>query len=200
MRTSDLSAAPGFFARIRKSQLETAGLVLLLLYVVAGLIYSAVVPPVPRFTDEQEYLKLSYNLLHGPGFSLDGVHLTASRPPGYPVFLAAIRELGGGFFSFRAAQFLLQGATLLLLARLGADVKPAASLLIIVVLVICYPVLFYVGATLYPQIVSGFLFILSLTLLLRTPRGLMSNAVTGLVFAALILTVPTFLFTLFVVL
>jgi len=38
-------------------------------------ISSAVLAPVARFTDEEEYLKLSYNLLQGPGYSMDGVHL-----------------------------------------------------------------------------------------------------------------------------
>ncbi len=90
-----------------EKKLQRIGLVLLVLYLLAGVIYSAVLPAVARFSDEDEYLKLSYNLVHGPGYSMDGVNLTACRPPGYAFFLAGIRALGGGFLSFRVAQFLL---------------------------------------------------------------------------------------------
>jgi len=184
----------------RGNFLEMAGVLLLLLYLLAGVIYSAVVAPVARFSDEQEYLRLSYHLLHGPGYSMDGVHLTACRPPGYAFFLSAIQAMGGGFFSFRVAQFLLLGATIFLLYRLCSEKKMFAGLLIITSLVICYPILFYTSATLYPQTLSGFLFILALTLTLAAPRGLVLNLVTGFSFGALILEVPTFLFTMGVVL
>jgi hypothetical protein len=67
-------------------------------------------------------------------------------------------------------------------------------------LVICYPVLFYTSATLYPQTLSGFLFVVALTFTLVAPRGLGLNLAAGFAFGALILDVPTFLFTLVVVL
>jgi hypothetical protein len=176
------------------------GVLLLLLYLLAGVVYSAVIPPVARFLDEQDYLNLSYNLLHGSGYSIDGVHLTASRPPAYAFFLSAIRAMGGDFFGFRVANFLLVGATIFLVCRLCSERKIFAGLLIVTGLVICYPVLFYTSATLYPQTLAGFFFILALTLALITPRGLALNLVTGFSFGALILAVPTFLFTMVIVL
>jgi len=180
--------------------LERAGIVLLMLYLLVGIIYSALVAPVARFPDEQEYLELSYNLLHGPGYSMDGVHLTAGRPPGYAFFLASIRAVGGGFFSFRVAQFLMLGATILLVSRLCSGRKAFGGILIVTGLVICYPVLFYTSGTLYPQTLSAFLFVLTLTLTLVPSRGPMLNLVSGVSFGALILEVPTFLFTMGVVL
>src|SRR5665213_1040792 len=105
MRLRDLFQAGSFSGKNRGYALEKAGALLLFLYVLAGVIYSAVLAPVARFPDEEEYLKLSYNLLHGPGYSMDGIHLTACRPPGYAFFLAGIRAVGGGFFSFRVVQF-----------------------------------------------------------------------------------------------
>jgi len=177
-----------------------AGILVLLLFILAGVIYSAVLPPKPRFTDEQDYLKLSHNLLHGPGFSLDGVHLTAVRPPGYPFFLAAIGGAGGGFVSFRVAQFLLLGGTVLIVCRLCAEGKPFAELLVVTMLVTFYPVLFYIAGTLYPQTLAGFLFVLALALTLRAPQTPMLNALAGLVFGFLILAVPSFLLTLVIVL
>jgi hypothetical protein len=179
---------------------KLAGGLLLAVLVFAGIIYSALLPPVARFTDEQEYLKLSANLVHGPGFSLDGVTLTAARAPGYAFFLAAIRLVGGDFISFRVAQFFLLGATVYLVARLCAGRTIVAGLLIVTLLVACYPVLFYTSATLYPQTLAGFLFIAALSFLLATPRGLALEIAAGVCFGALILVVPTFLFTMVVVL
>lgn len=200
MSLPDLFQARSLSKQPSAAVLERTGFFLLLLYLLAGVIYSVVVDPVARFPDEQDYLKLSYNLVHGPGYSMDGVHLTACRPPGYAFFLAGIRAIGGGFISFRIVQFLLQGATILLLYRLCSETKMFAGLLIVTSLVICYPVLFYTSATLYPQTLSGFFFILSLTLMLVSPRGLALNMAAGFSFGVLILVVPTFLFTMVVAL
>ena len=180
--------------------LEIAGILLLVVFLFVGIIYSSALAPVPRYTDEQEYFSLADHLVHGPGFSLDGVHLTASRPPGYPFFLAGIRAVGGGFVACRVVQVLLLGATLLLVSRLCDDRKAFAGLLVVTGLVICYPVLLYTGATLYPQTLAGFLFALALALILKSPGRPIYQVAAGLTFGALILTVPTFLFTLVVVL
>ena len=179
---------------------ESAGIVVLILYVIAGAIYGASLPTAPRFTDERDYLSLSEHLVHGPGFSLDGVHLTASRPPGFALFLAMIHAVGGGVVTYRLVQYLLLGATVVLASRLGSDSGAGPRLLIATGLVICYPVLFYIGGTLYPQTFAGFLFVLACGLMLRTPRSERVVVLSGIVFGLLILAVPTFLLTLVVVL
>jgi hypothetical protein len=200
MRLSDLFAACKFSRQSAKKQFELAGIVFLVLFVIVGIIYCALLPPVARFTDEQEYLKLSTSLLHGSGFSLDGVHLTAARAPGYAFFLAALQWGGGGFFTIRVAQILLLGATMLLVAQLGSGGETFAGLLFVTMLVGFYPVLIYTGSTLYPQTLAGFLFILSLTLMLTTGKGPARFLASGISFGMLILVVPTFLFTMAVVL
>jgi hypothetical protein len=180
--------------------LEIAGVILLLIYVIAGVIYSAMVPQVARYIDEQDYLDLSTSLVHGHGFSLDGKQLTASRAPGYAFFLAAIRMMGGGFFSFRVAQFFLVAGTIVLLCRLFPEKKMTAGLLIVTGLVFGYPVLFYTSAALYPQTLAGCLFAFSVGMTLASPRGILWGVAAGVGFGALILAVPPFLFTLAVVL
>jgi hypothetical protein len=200
MRIRDLFSGDKASREDRRHAFDTAGVCLLLLYLLVGVIYSALISPVSRFPDEIEYLKLSHNLVAGPGYSMDGVHLTASRPPGYPFFLAAIRFVGGDVFSFRVVQFLLLAATLFLTYRLCSERKIFAGLLIVTGLAALYPVLFYTSGTLYPQTLSAFLFILVLNLALIDPRGLVINIFTGLVFGVLILEVPTFLLTMFVAL
>ena len=87
---------------------------MLSLYLFAGVIYSLVLPSEARFSDEREYLQLSDNLRHGPGYSLDGIHLTASRPPGYAFFISAIESMGGNIPAIRVVQYALLGATILL--------------------------------------------------------------------------------------
>jgi hypothetical protein len=200
MRLSDLFKAGRFSGPLAGRMFELAGIIFLVLFLVAGIIYSVLLPPGARFTDEQEYLKLSANLIHGPGFSMDGVHLTAARPPGYAFFLAALHLFGGGFFVFRGAQILLLGATMLLVARLGSGSGTFAGLLFVTVLAGCYPVLIYTSATLYPQTLAGFLFILALTLMLMTRQGPAHLLASGISFGMLILVAPTFLFTMAVVL
>ena len=176
-----------------------AGIFLLGLYVLAGGVYSLVLKPETHFSDEREYLALGTHLVQGPGYSLDGVHLTASRPPGYPFFIAMIKAAGGDILAIRLVQFLLVGGTLLLLVRLvpgGGE----ARLLMVTGLAMIYPVIFYLSGTLYAQTFAGFLFVLALVLMLIVKRSLLLDLATGLVFGELILAVPTFALTLIVVL
>jgi len=185
--------------RFSRNFLRRAGIVLLSLILLAGVIYSFALPTHHRFPDEQEYLYLSDHLLHGPGYSMDGVHLTAMRPPGYPFFLSAVEACGGGVVAMRLLQYLLFIATVVLVYRLLCLENHRAGLLVVTCVVMLYPVLFYTSATLYPQTLAAFLFLLALVFLLTSPRELPMNLVTGLTFGVLILVVPTFLFTLFVV-
>ena len=178
------------------SRLRMAGIVLLFLCVILGMIYSFALPMTARYPDEGEYLALSQNLVHGPGYSIDGVHLTAMRPPGYPVFLAAIKALGGGMVAMRIVQYFIFAGTILFVCRLFPENNRFASLATVTGMVMLYPVLFYTSSTLYPQTLSAFLFILALVLFLKTERGSLVNLATGLVFGALLLVVPTFALTL----
>lgn len=180
--------------------LRNAGIVLLALYILAGVIYSCLLPAVGRFPDEREYLALADHLLHGPGFSMDGAHLTAMRSPGYPFFMVAIQALGGGIAAIRIAQFLLTGGIVLLVARLVAEEYRSAALLTSVVVVALYPLFFYTSTTLYPQTLAAFLLVLALAMLVCPRRTWAGSITTGAVYGFLILVVPTFLFTLLVML
>jgi len=179
----------------RSSSLRLAGIVLLVLYVVAGIIYSCCLPAAARFPDEREYAALADHLVHGPGYSMDGVHLTALRPPGYAFFLVA---LGNSIVLARIVQFGLVAGSIVLLSRLFPREQRDAALLVTTLVVAAYPLFFYTATTLYPQTLAGFLFVLALWLMLRGPRGWLTYALAGLVYGYLILVVPTFLLTLFV--
>ncbi len=176
------------------------GLLLLLAYFGLGVIYSVVHVPKITFTDENEYIALSDHIVHGPGYSMDGVTLTACRPPGYAFFLAAVKALGGNNIAIRVVQFALLAGTILLLAQLCPQPQRVFALPVALALVAIYPVYFYVCGTLYPQTLGSFLFVLFLVLYLQTPRHPVPTFAAGLVFGILFLVIPGFLLTLFVVL
>ncbi|HEX4139800.1 MAG TPA: hypothetical protein VHY09_05595 [Candidatus Methylacidiphilales bacterium] len=182
---------------LRGSHLRLAGFTLLALYVIAGIIYSCSLPAAGRFPDEREYLALAGHLIHGPGYSMDGVHLTAIRPPGYAFFLVM---LGNSILAARVVQFAMLAGAVLLIARLFPGNLRDCAVLFTTLVVAVYPLFFYTGTTLYPQTLAGFLFVLTLTLLLRAPGGWPAYALIGFVYGFLILVVPTFLLTLFVLL
>jgi len=177
-----------------------AGIVLLAICVISGALYSFALPTKARFPDEGEYLTLAAHLLHGPGYSMDGNHLTAMRPPGYPVFLAAVEAFGGGMVAMRIVQYFILAGTVLLVCRLFPAENRFASLLVVTGLVMLYPVLFYTSSTLYPQTLAAFLFVQALVFLLNPQRGFLLNLAAGLAFGALLLVVPTFTLTLPIVL
>jgi hypothetical protein len=183
-----------------RSSWRLAAAVLLGLIFVAGILYSFALPNHARFPDEGEYLALSGHLLHGPGFSMDGVHLTAMRPPGYPVFLAGIEAIGGHMAAARVVQYLIFILTLILVATLLPRGDFYQRLPLVTLVTLLYPAEFYTTATLYPQALSALLFVLALVLLLRSKRSVAIHVLCGLVFGALFLVVPTFVLTLAVVL
>jgi cbb3-type cytochrome oxidase subunit 3 len=179
-----------------RNRLATAGIALLVICFLAGVVYSFSLPTRARYADEGEYLALSASLRHGPGYSMDGTNLTASRPPGYPFFVAAIQALGGNMITIRVVQYAIFIATLLLVYQLCDRERRFGGLLVVTILAMLYPALFYVTGTLYPQTLSAFLFVLGLATLLRPSRGVLINLAAGLLFGVLLLVVPTFALTL----
>jgi hypothetical protein len=186
-------------ARFSDRRLFHAGLALLALFVLAGITYSCLVPTAARFPDENDYRTIAGHVIHEHLYSFDGVHPTAGRPPGYPFFLVPIEWLGGGVIAMRIANFFLAAGTILLACRLMPG-PSGARLPVVMLLVIFYAVLFYTAGTLYPQTLGNFLFIASLVLLLEEKRGPGLDFITGAAFGALLLTVPTFAFTLILLL
>lgn len=179
-----------------RSRLRTAGIFALVLVFLAGAIYSCLLPTTARFPDEGQYLQLAHNLLNGYGFSWDGEHPTAARPPGYPIFLTAIESFGGGIIAMRIIQYAAFIGTVLLVYQLFPLSNRFGGPLVVLGVVMLYPVLFYTTSTLYPQTLSAFLFILAIVLLLQSPRGILLNSALGIVYGVLLLVVPTFALTL----
>ncbi len=161
---------------------------------VAGLLYAALLGPGLRFPDEGEYLRLAGNLAAGAGYSLDGVHPTAFRPPGYPALLAPVVALGGGAVAARALNYVLLagalGIVFLVLRRAGHRLAAALA----PALVAAYPVIFYTAGTLYPQTLALFGVALLVLLLAPPRRSIGAGAGAGLLAGGLALSVPTLVF------
>jgi hypothetical protein len=160
---------------------------------VAGSLYAVRLGPELPYWDEREYVELAEGLLERGEFGLAGDR--AFRPPLYPALLALLLQLGASVTVLRVANFaLLAGSAVLLYAlarrtsglRLGGLLAAAG--------ILGYPVLVYAAGKLYPQTLAGFLWLLALLLLLRpAPLPTRRALAAGLTYGLLVLTVPTFL-------
>jgi hypothetical protein len=163
---------------------------------IAGIFYSLNLGNELRFHDEQVYYKLATNLVSHHLFSMDGQHSSLFRPPGYSLFLAPFVFLGCNVIVLRILNFVaLVICVILIYCILKKLVSPRAGL-IGAFLVASYPVLFYTAGTLYPQILAACIFLLVLYLLIVKTAWKWSFLLSGLLFGWLVLTVPTFLYTL----
>ena len=173
------------------------GLLLALLGAVllGGAAYSLHLGDRIRYPDEQEYASIGANLAEHGVFSTDGVQATAYRPPGYPALLAVLRSAGTGVFSMRMLNFAALAVCVLLLYRLLRPLSVVAALLA-AACAAAYPLFLYTAGTLYPQTVASALFLAAIWLVFRRdPPGYGDAALAGLAMGALILTVPSFVFS-----
>ncbi|HJL24787.1 MAG TPA: hypothetical protein RMH80_21280, partial [Polyangiaceae bacterium LLY-WYZ-15_(1-7)] len=103
-----------------------------------------------RFWDERDYDRIARALLAGEGFDR-GFGPTAFRPPGQPVFLAALQALGATARMVEAAQALLLTPLTFLGSRLARELgaRPAAVGAVAAAIAL-HPGLAYGSATLFP--------------------------------------------------
>jgi 4-amino-4-deoxy-L-arabinose transferase-like glycosyltransferase len=180
---------------------RTIALVAVGLSVVIAGGYSLVLGGELRFYDEHVYVGMIHSMANGHGVSLDGVHPSAYRPPGYlflllPVYLVT----GGSVLAMRLVGVLALAGSVWLVYLLGRRAHTPATGALAALVVACYPLLIYTATTLYPQVPALFLLLLMIELAMRAlpadglaNRGRLGIAVlAGLVGGLLVLTVPTF--------
>ncbi len=167
----------------------------------AGVVYSFLLGLELRYYDEKDYLHLAHGLVELGRYTWDGTTPTTGRPPGYPFFLAAGVTAGAGIQALRIMNFFCFAASILLLYRLTSRLGGPLAGAIAAVLAMIYPVFFYTAGTLYPQTLASTLLLSVLVLVDRVdrPPSLLHAAAAGLAFGVLIVTVPTFVFSLLVV-
>jgi len=177
-------------------QLLTLGVVILV--ILTGILYSISLGNTFRYRDEEIYFRLAHNLVSQGFYSLNGQTPTAYRPPGYPFLLSLFMVFGATIIHLRMINFLALGGSLFLLYQILRNQGYSLAGFIGVLLVVCYPILFYSAGTLYPQSISSFLFLSIIFLLSRIKgRSIKADLFTGLLFGYLILTIPNFIIPLF---
>lgn len=174
-------------------------LVLIALYVLAGVVYSFYVGDELRYLpDEADYFSLANNLAFNGKYSLDGAHLTAYRPPGYPMLLAPFRFLGFNVIGLRIVNYFVLGLCIFFVYKILQEKYAPLAGFFGALIVMAYPVNFYTAGTLYPQTLASLLLVLVIYLYTREPHRLWESLLAGLMAGWLILTVPTFIFILVV--
>ena len=173
--------------------------VLVTVVILLGLLYSTYLGNELRYLpDEQDYYDLATSIALRHRYSLDGERPTAYRPPGYPLFLSFSILLGANIVHLRFLNFMALGLCIYLLYRILKKQSSQFAATLGAVFVVCYPVLFYTAGTLYPQTVASLLFLLLIYLLTGNATSHRLPLLCGLLFGYLILTIPTFIFALFV--
>jgi len=145
------------------------------------------------YQDERHYAALSKHLVQLHRFTLDGVKPTASRPPGYIWFLAVPQMFGASNTALRIFNVTALVVSQLFLFLLARRISSAATAAIAVLLSLGYPVLFYSATVLFPQTLGAALMLCGLWLLFDSPLTISRAVAAGGAWAALILTIPTFL-------
>jgi hypothetical protein len=147
-----------------------------------------------RYGDEEAYEQIASHLVHLHTYTADGMRPTAYRPPGYAWFLAVAEEMGASNVELRilnASTLILAQLFLFLVVRAYAAESTAA---IAVLLTVAYPILFYTATLLFPQTLGAALLLCGIWLLIRPKAMTLTRGIlAGVVWAFLILTIPTFL-------
>jgi hypothetical protein len=162
--------------------------------ILGGILYSYILGDQIRFQDEKHYLKLANNLIKHSIYSYDdnAIVPTTFHPPGYPLILASIVSIGGGFFTLRMVNFVFLACCIILLAAIlkkhgyetGARWAP--------LIVLCYPVLFYTASTLYPQIIATAIFLFIIYMIDAFSLSLRKAFIAGVLYGLLLMISPSF--------
>ncbi|MDQ3898194.1 MAG: hypothetical protein M3326_13290, partial [Actinomycetota bacterium] len=123
--------------------------------VVLGLGYSLHLGSAMAFQDERDYVRIADNLAQKGMFSLDGVHPTAARPPGWPLTLAPLRMIGLPIPALRMVNVVLLAACLFLLYLILERAWSPIVGLVGAAAGILYGLFFYTAETLYPQMLEA---------------------------------------------
>lgn len=168
--------------------------VAMLVAVLIGVFYTLHLGDTFAYPDEEEYYEIAANLVSAGKFSIDGVHPTAYRPPGYPAFLSIFVYFGAGPIELRMVNFLLLAGCIYVLNRLLKDHAYGGAANLSPLLIFGYPAFFYMAGTLFPQTLGSLLFLMIIRVLTRNTLSLQALIEAGVLFGALILTIPFFIF------
>lgn len=167
-------------------------LAVLVVQLLIGIGYSLYLGETLVFWDETEYVAIAQSLVDKGEFSFNSDR--AFRPPLFPALLAVGVGLGLPVQALRIGNFLLLLGSTWLLAGVVSRAHGRAAGAVAALWTLGYPVLLYVAATLYPQMLGAFLLLALIRLVMDAgPREHARWALAGVTFGLLVLTIPTFL-------
>ncbi len=170
-------------------------LIFALCFWVAAIGYSLYLDDRLPYPDERWYFNdYAQNLANQSIFSRDGINPTAFHPPAYPLALSGLVSIGLGITAARLMNFLAFFVTLISLYFLLKNHSHKLASIIVVLLALAYPVLFYTAGTLYPQTFGATFFILAIMFYWKEPLAIKDAVLAGISMGIAILTIPTFLF------
>jgi hypothetical protein len=144
------------------------------------------------YSDERDYATLAQSLFHRGTFAYANGKPIESRPPGYPVVIAAIYSVIERPAAVKIANALFLALATFVLGLLASRLDPRAPALV-PYLVLAYPLLLYAAATLYPQILACLLLAVVVMLITQQHVRMTDSVLAGIAYGALILAVPYFL-------
>ena len=185
---------------VSNARWSVAQLLIALFLVLVACVYATRINSTLSFSDESDYYHIAHNLWHMHSFSVDGVVPTASRPPGYPLLLAALESVNEGVRFGKICNLSLWFICALLTASIARKLFGQLAATCSLIFGFLYVVELYSAGTLYPQALASTLFLVVLWLhfVWRHSGGVSEALLQALVWATLILTVPVFLVNLVV--
>src|SRR5262245_28794844 len=119
------------------------------------------------FFDEQEYLRIANNLIKSGIYGYEPGIPTASRPPGYLMFILPIVGLGFAKPGIVFAQLFLWGAAVYLTGIISCNLRGPRAGALAILFATLYPLCGFVSLTVYPQILTAVLVLLFVWALLK---------------------------------
>lgn len=147
--------------------------------------------------DGMEYHWLANNLCRGRGlhaFSDGGYDYRMLRPPGYPLYIAAVYCIAGMRFLFlRIADTLFSALSAVLAALIARELAGRKAALIALALAVFYRPAVFFATRIFSENLFCFLMLLSILLLIRRRGTPWACAVAGGLSGCLVLTRPVWL-------
>lgn len=165
--------------------------------ILAGIFYSYHLGDYLQYPDERDYIHLARNIISYRAYTLDGLHATASRPPGYPFVLSLLAAAGMSETQMRIFNFFLLAGSIALLSSVLKSIHNRLSGIIAAILLVGYPVLFYTAGIVVPQTMGMFLLLLAVRLTVASKGSpLCRYFLAGIAWGVHLLAIPGSVFAL----
>jgi hypothetical protein len=177
------------FGRVQNSRM--IAIVVMLLSALGSAIIALHVGGQAQYLDESQWTELSANLANSHIFSLDGIHSTVLRPPGFVCFLVVPQSFHPPFVALRIFNIVALMFCQSLTYRIAKSIGSAFVASIACVMSLAYPVFFYTAALLFPQTLGAALLLWAVWIMTDVRQfSKLRTLGAGTACACLTLTVP----------